>query len=144
MCRSFRLGLFNRLIGGLIGEGKNEKALQALDYAMEVLPPETVPLDYSALSFGDFYYALDQPEKAEALLGEIVDNSFRNLNWYFRLTPNQFTSVLTDVRQDLATIQEALRVAKEYNPEFANKYQEEFDNFRMAYMGIVGSTQQNG
>lgn len=144
MCKSFRLGLFNRLVGALIGEGKTEQALQVLDRAMEVLPPENVPLDYSALSFGDSYYALQQPEKAEALLGSIVDSSLRNLNWYFRLNPNHFVSVLTDVRQDLATIQEALRIANEYNPEFAKKYQEEFDNYRMAYMSVIGAGQQKG
>ncbi|WP_106831746.1 glycosyltransferase family 117 protein [Parabacteroides pacaensis] len=143
MCKSYRMGVFPRLIEALIAEGKNDKALQVVDYAMKVLPAETIPLDYSAIFFGNFYYTLNQPEKAEEILAGIVDNSFRNLNWYFRLRPGQFVSVMSDIRQDLGTIHEALSIAKRNNPEFAKKYQEEFDNYYMAYSSIIsGNSKQ--
>ena len=65
MCKSYRIALFSKLAAALVAEGKNEKALNVLDKAMEVLPPENVPLDYSALSLGELYYELGQKEKAE-------------------------------------------------------------------------------
>ena len=51
MCKSYRIALFSKLAAALVAEGKNEKAMNVLDKAMEVLPPENVPLDYSALFF---------------------------------------------------------------------------------------------
>ncbi|MDH6356651.1 DUF2723 domain-containing protein [Parabacteroides sp. PF5-9] len=131
--RSMRLALFNRLAGTLVYEEKYDKALNVLDKAMEVLPPENVPLDYTALQFGELYYELGHPEKAESIFTGIMEYSFRNVNWFFRLKPSQLASVRADLEQNLAVIQEVLRVSKEYNPEFAKKYQEEFDNYRMAY-----------
>lgn len=136
MCKSFRMALFSKLAATLINEGKNDKALQVLDKAMEVLPAKTVPLDYSALSLGEFYFTLKQPKKAEAIFNGIADNSLRNLRWYFRLSPNQMASVMGDVEHNLAVLQEVLRIAKQYNPEYGKAFQEEFDNYRMAYGSV--------
>ena len=68
----------------LIAEGKQQQAIEVLDKGMEVLPPENVPLDYSALSMGELYYQLGEKEKAEAIYTGIADNAMRNVNWYFR------------------------------------------------------------
>ena len=67
----------------------------------------------------------------------IADNAVRNINWYFRLSPSQLASVARELQNNLATLQDVLRAAKQYNPEFAKKYQEDFDNFRMAYTSVA-------
>ena len=103
---------------------------------MEVLPPANVPLDYSALSLAEMYYELEQPEKAEMIYTSIADNSMRNINWFFRLRPGQLSSVTGELEHNLAVVQEVLRASKLYNPEFGKKYQEEFDNYRMAYSSV--------
>lgn len=136
MCKSYRIALFGKLAAALIAEGKNDKALNVLDKSMEVLPPENVPLDYSALSLAEMYYQLGQKEKAETIYTAIADNAMRNVNWFFRLRPGQLSSVTADLEQNLAVINEILRVTKQYNPEFGKKYQEEFDNYRMAYGSV--------
>ena len=133
MCKSYRIALFSKLAATLMAEGKKDKAEKVLDKAMEVLPPENVPLDYSALSIGELYYELGQKEKAEAVLKGIGDDAMRNLNWYFRLRPGQLSSVESDLGHNLAVVQEILRLSKRHNPEFGKQYQEEFDNYRMAY-----------
>ncbi|HBB52134.1 MAG TPA: hypothetical protein DCZ65_11505 [Barnesiella sp.] len=137
MCKSYRIALFSKLAAALVAEGKKEKALNVLDKAMEVLPPENVPLDYSALSLGELYYELGQKEKAEMVYKGIADNALRSINWYFRLRPGQLSSVESDLGHNLAVLQEVLRVSKQYNPEFAKPYQEEFDNYRMAYGSVA-------
>ena len=133
MCKSYRIALFSKLAAALIAEGQRDKAKDVLDKAMEVLPPENVPLDYSALTMGELYYELGEQEKAEAIYTGIADDAMRNVNWYFRLRPGQLASVESDLGHNLAVMQEILRVSKRYNPEFGKKYQEEFDNYRMAY-----------
>ena len=137
MCKSYRVALFSKLAAALMSEGKNDKALNVLDKAMAVLPPENVPLDYSALSIGEFYYELGQKEKGEAIFSGIADDAVRTINWIFRLKPGQFASAVGDLEHNLAVLQEVLRVAKKHDPELAQKYQEEFDNYRMAYGSIV-------
>ena len=79
---------------------------------------------------------LDQKEKGANLYTGIADEAMRNLNWYFRLKPSQFASVANDVYENLAVLQEVLRVNEKYNPEFCKKYQEEFDNYRMAFQSL--------
>ena len=137
MCKSYRIALFSKLAAALIAEGKQQQAIEVLDKGMEVLPPENVPLDYSALSMGELYYQLGEKEKAEAIYTGIADNAMRNVNWYFRLKPGQLASVESDLGHNLAVVQEVLRVNKQYNPTFCEKYQEEFDNYRMAYGSVA-------
>ncbi|OAV69345.1 putative membrane protein [Bacteroidales bacterium Barb6XT] len=133
MLKNYRSVMFSRLASSLVYEGDTEKALNVLDRGMEVIPPATVPLDYSALSFSELYYQLGKPEKAEEIHTAIVEDAFRNLNWYFRLKPAQLSSVERELGHNLAVVQDVLRVSKRYNPDFAAKYEEEFDNYRMAY-----------
>lgn len=136
-CKTLRLAVFNKLIKALIIEGKDEQALAVLNKAMEVLPAENVPLDYSALSFGEFYYLLGEQEKAEAVYDAIATNALRNLNWYFRLTPNQLNSVISDMGHNLAVLQEILKVSNEFNPAYGAKYKPDFDAYRAAYTGVA-------
>lgn len=137
MAKTMRSGVFDNLIRALIDEGKNDKALQVLDYAMKVFPAENVPLDASAFPFGESYYMLGQKEKAEALYDEIAVNALRNLNWFFRLNPNQFASVMYDVRQNVSVLSEMLRISEKYNPAFAEKYKQEASAYIMAYTSLM-------
>jgi tetratricopeptide (TPR) repeat protein len=128
--------LFNKLAEALINEGEKDKALNVLDKCMQVLPPENIPLDYTALSTGELYYALGQKEKAEEVFTGIADDAIRTINWIFRLNPVQLASVEAELQHNLAVLNQVLLVSKHYNPEFGKKYQEEFDNFRMAYSSV--------
>lgn len=65
----------------------------------------------------------------------------RNLNWFFRLTPTQFLSVSSEVYENLAVLQEIMRVSDKHNPEFFKKYREEFDNYRMAFQSLMPEEQ---
>ncbi len=136
MAKSYRMMLFNKLAEALLNEGQNDKAIAVLDKSMEVLPPENVPLDYTALGTGELYYALGMTDKAEAIFDAIAESSMRNINWYFRLSPAKLASVEGDLQQNLAVMNHIINIGKKYNPEFAKKYQEEFDNYRMAYGSV--------
>ena len=75
-------------------------------------------------------------EKAAEIFTGIADNMMRNINWYFRLNPVQLASVETELLQDMQVLNQVLLINKHYNPEFNKKYQEEFDNYRMAYESV--------
>ena len=75
-------------------------------------------------------------EKAAEIFTGIADNMMRNINWYFRLNPVQLASVETELLHDMQVLNQVLLINKHYNPEFNKKYQEEFDNYRMAYESV--------
>ena len=132
MCKTYRVAVFSKLAGTLISEGRNEEALKVLDKCVEVLPAENVPMDYSGLSLGEFYYVLGKKDKAEQIMNTIIKDALRNVNWFFRLQPHQLPSAMNDLQHNLAVAQEVLRVSAKHNPNFNKVYQEEFDNYRMA------------
>jgi len=134
--KNYRMSLFGSLASALLREGKDEQALKVLDKCMEVLPPENVPLDYTGLTIGNLYYMLGETEKADAIYDKIAESAIRTANWMFRLNPSQLTSVLDLLEHNLAVVQEILNISEQYNSTIGEKYQEEFDNFRMAYTSV--------
>jgi tetratricopeptide (TPR) repeat protein len=137
MCKSYRIHVFAPLARTLINEGENEKALNVLDKAMEVLPPENVPLDYSAIYIAEYYYLLGANEKAEAIYDSMAQIAADNLNWCFRLNPSQRKSVWSFMEQNLMVLQEALRMGEEHEAEYVAKYKELFDSYRMKYSALA-------
>lgn len=110
MCQTSRL-MFNQLINALIDEGKNDKALTALDYCLKVIPANTVPMGGESVGFADAYFTLGQPEKAEAVLKIIQDRSERSLSWFHRLKPEQMMMSTVDMRSNFDNL---LRIALVY------------------------------
>lgn len=133
MCKNYRMFLFNKLAEALVNEGQLDKALHVLDKSMQVLPPENVPLDLTALSTGQLYYVLNERDKAEKIVSAIADDTLRNLNWFSRLDPLRLASVSGKMEENLLVLRQVLLISKHYNPEFGNKYQKEFDHYRMVF-----------
>ena len=96
MISTFRL-YFTELIEALIAEGKNDKALAALDKANTVMPASAVPYGNDGILFGRAYYRIGKKEKAEALIGEIAERIEQNLNWFDRLRPQQIINTMSDI-----------------------------------------------
>ncbi|NDV68946.1 DUF2723 domain-containing protein [Dysgonomonas sp. 25] len=120
MCRTFRL-MFARLIPALIQEGKDEKALEALDYSMEVLPGSTIPRGEESMVFASSYYALGQEEKGDSILNEIYDRAERSLQWYARLDQYNMMHSNSEINEYISIKTTALGLYQQYNKE---KYQE--------------------
>lgn len=141
MCKTFR-ALFGTLSDALINEGKNDKAEQVLDYSVEVLPFATVPFDYSALSLASGYMRINKNEKALAIYDQIADRTMGNLNWYFRLSPNDFRSVFSYIEQDLYVMHEILSALNEIDKERAEKFLDEFSMYYSQYVQIAERQRQ--
>jgi tetratricopeptide (TPR) repeat protein len=137
MCKSYRMNVFSVLARKLIEEGQNEKALKTLDKAMEVLTPENVPLDYSAVYIPEYYYILGEKEKAEAIYDQMARIAVDNLNWFFRLHPSLRTSVMFPLEQNMAVLQEVIRQGERYDAGFTARYRDMFDDFHMKYSVIT-------
>lgn len=132
MTKTFRY-MFTTLVDALINEGKTEKAIQALDHAMKVIPPTSVPNDFSTLPFADQYYTLGLDEKGNAILSDILKSSAQYLQWYYSLTPRQRRYSSTEIGHQLAVMQEALKVADINDKPLAEKYFPIFAEYAQAW-----------
>jgi Protein of unknown function (DUF2723). len=134
MCKSYRILVFGPLASTLINEGKTDKALAVLDKAMAVLPMQNIPADYSLLTIGEAYYRLGEIEKADEIYDAIAKEAVRTANWMFRLNPGQRASVMTDLRHNLAIVQEIIRTSEGYESTLGEKYRNEFGNLYDAFI----------
>lgn len=139
MCDTHRR-LFVQLASQLIKEGKNDKALKALDYCQKVIPASTVHHDYlfgGSKEMAEDYRLLGQPMKAAEILDQLANNSLEYITWYMSLGDSYFSSsteecmrqfyILDDVCNALAAIKdpktgEELPIATHYAQKFEQLY----------------------
>ena len=86
MCRTHRM-MFCQLAEALYDEGKYDKALNVLDFAEEMLPGFNVPYDYTSASMASLYYAMDEIEKANAIMIDVAENCQEYMEWGASLEP---------------------------------------------------------
>ncbi|MDR0538727.1 MAG: DUF2723 domain-containing protein [Tannerellaceae bacterium] len=144
MCKSYRSNLFVQLARVLIAEDQKEKALQVLDRCMEVLPPENVPMDYTAWYMGEFYLRLGAKDKAEKVFSEMLSYTRQNLNWYFRLPAHLLKSIYNSVEHNLYIMQEILQLSGELESNFAEEYKKEFEGYLIAFRTVFPPSSQGG
>ncbi len=78
---------FLRLAEQLHAEGKNDKAIAALDKCMEELPLTQVPVDNTLLNYIPLYYTLGATDKANHLLLELAETNYQMLKYAYSLSP---------------------------------------------------------
>ncbi len=126
MCNTHRM-MFGDLVVQLIAEGKNDKALTALDLIMEKIPGWQVTHDLTSISLAQSYLDLGEKAKGEALLTEILDNSAGYLNWYKDLTSGQLRSVGNDYQKHLYIVHTIHEMSVSYGlPELQKKIEDRF------------------
>jgi hypothetical protein len=136
--------MFVQVASQLIKEGKNEKALKALDYCQQVIPSKNVPHDYvmsSSKEMAEDYIALGEYAKAEAILDELGNRAVEYITWYMSLDDERLALsyencvrnfyILDDVNKALARIEAKKGVKAEgetdASSEMAEHYAQKFD-----------------
>lgn len=88
MCNAHRL-LMIGTASALLQEGDTARARDVLDYSLEVLPPETVPLDYASNAAGtmaELYYRIGDKEKGALIVDALLKKSSQYAHWYLGLS----------------------------------------------------------
>lgn len=99
MCQTHRR-VFVQLAAELIKEGKNDKALRALDYCEKMIPSSTVPHDYqmsSSKQMAEEYLALGQRDKALNILNNMANKCVEYITWYLSFNDKQLASSYDDI-----------------------------------------------
>ncbi len=122
-CSHFRM-LFSRLAEALIKEGKNDKALEVLDYSLKVIPLATVPSDYTSIYMAESYYALGENKKAKELITELLNKTDKSLSWFFALNNDKILSATAEIYQTVRLYQGTLSIVEKYDTETYDAYKD--------------------
>jgi len=121
--------MFSRLVSALIETGDSVRALQALDYAFEVLPGKTIPYDITAVFLAMSYYELNEFEKGDRIMSAFANNAVEHLIWYFNLTPQQRRNAMNLGRR-FSELHHAMQIFHNFNrTELFEKYHPFFTEF---------------
>ncbi len=130
---------FARLAEELIKEGKPDKAKQALERCLEVLPHENVPYNLYMLRMVELFYDVNGKDSAQHISKLIAANYEEDLNYYFSLPEDSFKPFKKDTQQAMAIIQELVRIAQSNkDAEFTKEIQEKFNELQAKYVQIAG------
>ncbi|NOR75446.1 MAG: DUF2723 domain-containing protein, partial [Draconibacterium sp.] len=105
---------FNRLAGGLLGEGKNEMAIEVIDRCFELIPIDLISPEYFATELAASYYKAGANEKGKALLEQILEIYNDELGYYFSLDLKfvQTKSINEEIQRNLFYIQRMERTVR--------------------------------
>ena len=106
---------FYRLAVALYQEGKNEKAVAALDHCLKSIPDNNMPFSDNMLAYIDIYYRCNAPEKAEALMNTIAKDAAERVKYYNQYRGKENTQFIRQERQQAENVlKDCLNIAGQY------------------------------
>ena len=111
MCDTHRR-LFVQLSSQLIKEGKNEKALEVLNYCEKMIPSKLVRHDFvwsSSKEMADNFYKLGQMDKAEDILTQLAENAVQYTTWYLSLDDMHFINSYDNCVRNIICLDESCK-----------------------------------
>ena len=120
----------SRLANVLIKEGKNDKAENVLDLAMEKMPVDYFEF-YSLLEpFILYYYQINKVEKARAVYQSVVRHYQEHLFFYSKLSYNKQEAIGDEIFSDLGRYRGLLDVLASFdNQEYTVSEAEKFNKY---------------
>ncbi len=117
--------IFGRLANELVAEGKNDKAVEALDFAMEKMPVEKFGYNYFVFGIIDAYYKAGATEKARELTWAFADRLDDELAFYAAFDRQDQRAASNEWRTNLQFYQMLLRNVQihDNNESVQNFYQ---------------------
>lgn len=135
MMMNFR-NTFARLANALALEGKNTKAIKALEKAFYEMPDNAVPYNFFVLPLAEAYYRAGETKKANEVIARLIDIYEQNLKYFFRFSGAKAQAVDEEKQQGLAIMQRIARVTHDMKQEnLAKRSMDIFQNYYSMYTG---------
>ena len=129
---------YARLAKAFTAEGKNEKAVEVLDYCMEMLPVEKLSYDPYMDEVIESYFAAGGTEKAVTMSQALCAYYYERLDYYLKQDPYIISSAEFEIQ---TAIQYTSRVANACKangkPEMAEEINKKLESYYASYMKIV-------
>jgi Protein of unknown function (DUF2723) len=107
---------YTRLAKALTAEGKNEKAIEVLDYCMNIFPADKISWDMYIPPIVEAYLEAGAIDKGVSLSKAMADYYSRWLDYYLRQEPDIIASADYEIQialQSVSQVANALRTAKQ-------------------------------
>lgn len=115
--------IFGRLAGKLAEEGKNEKAIKALNFCMETMPESKFQFNYFILSVIEGYYKAGAPEKGRELVDLFATRLDEELAYYQQFDGDDREKVNQEIQTAAQYYQMLLRISQQYGRGESGQYQ---------------------
>ncbi|MDR1666763.1 MAG: DUF2723 domain-containing protein [Bacteroidales bacterium] len=113
--------LYTRLALQLIEENQRERAVETLDRALTLFPPDKLPYDYYSLFQADALYLAGQTDKANDVLSGFARRCLDELRYFYALPPLFFESVGREAKMAETFLAEIMRIATANQQEHINE-----------------------
>jgi len=119
---------FTRLANAFIDEGKNQKAIEVLDYCSDLLPNSLVAYNYYNILMSQAYNRAGATEKAKSMIRVLSQNSINQLRFYLSLKGDKANQVGESKDRAIAIMYEIKRVASLFGDKtFTKEINDKFD-----------------
>jgi len=126
---------YARLAKALSDGGKNEKALEVLNYCMEALPLEKITYDPYVAEIIESYFAAGGTEKAVEMTNAFCEYYYERLNYYLKQNPYIINSAEFEIQTAIQyTSRIANACAANGKPEMAEVINKKLESYYANYM----------
>ena len=130
---------YARLAKALVNEGKNEKALEVLNYCMETFPLDKIPFDMYVPELIDAYVLAGATDKATDLSKKLVDYYSARLDYYLRQEPALIASADYEIQTALQFISRTANAMKEGKmDQLSTEYNAKVEKYYTEYLRKSG------
>ncbi len=129
---------YARLAKALSGEGKNEKAIEVLDYCMETLPIETISYDPYIPDIIEAYFAAGGTDKAVEMSEALSEYYYEKLDYFLRQDPFIINSAEFEIQTAIQyTSRVANACATNGKTEIADEINKRLESYYGNYVRIL-------
>ena len=120
-----------RVAQGLANIGQSKEAEELLDTYIKYFPDSKIPYDLYMTPYAELYYKLGAKEKANAIVGRLVDIYEQDLAYYSSYLPSYRDYFTNDVETALGTLRNLARLSGEYKQDSLSKHADSVFNMQM-------------
>tara|TARA_Y100000994_G_scaffold31531_1_gene22152 strand:+ start:303 stop:3338 length:3036 start_codon:yes stop_codon:yes gene_type:complete len=127
---------FSRLAEQLITEKKYEQAEEVLNYCMELMPGDKVPLNYFIHPIIESYYDIETSNRGELLASKLYEIYKSELNYFFTFPASKIDGVQFEILKNLQFYNDLIQIALENKHPEKDVMQQDFQKFYQSFLTL--------
>ncbi len=129
---------FGRLSNCLILEGKKDSARRVLDRCMEMMPENSIPMNFFVIPIAEGYYKIGETKKGDQIAERVYTLINDDLSYLFSFPDEDLKNSDLELQQAIMTMQRLSVVTKDNNREsLAQKSEASLEKYYQLYMTKV-------
>jgi hypothetical protein len=134
---------YAKLANALSREGKNEKAVEVLDYCMKTFPLDIIPYDPYVPDLVEGYFNAGDTAKGIEMTRALCDHYYEQLNYYMKQTPYIISSADYEIQSAIQfTSRVANMCAVAGKADLGTEINKKLEDYYAAYIGIQKKLKQ--